>query len=235
MSAEMRRWVERPDRAILFTATAKGHPQGNGLAEKHVQNIKRATMAAGWRKPLSDAASSWYQIIVQMTEEYNKTPREYDRRAGYSVVTSPASLYKGVDPQDMPNAVPIAARRQAVVDARRAQEIDDGGLNAACRETRAYKVGDEVWWRTPVGASRGPKALKKFKYEGPYIVTEIKSRRDQSNGSNPPQVPLTYVIRHVFVRSQRPADEHKIVNVQDLRPGESMRLADYRAAAGGTL
>ena len=45
MSAEMRRWAAQPERAMLVTAAAKGHPQGNGMAEKHVQNIKRATMA----------------------------------------------------------------------------------------------------------------------------------------------------------------------------------------------
>ena len=227
MSAEMRRWAAQPERAILVTAAAKGHPQGNGMAEKHVQNIKRATMASGWHKPLTDTPHSWFAVIRQVVNEYNSTPREYDRRPGHSVVSTPYALFKGSDPQGTRHEATVADRRAGVVAARRAQEIEGGGLNAASRTTKAFKVGDEVWWRTPEGATHGPRSLKKFKYEGPYIVTSIKTRHDQTGGTAPPRVPLTYVIRHAYVRSSRDADEHKVVSVQDLRPGATMRLAGY--------
>ena len=123
----------------------------------------------------------------------------------------------------------MAARPAGVAAARWAQEIAGGGLNAASRKTKASKVGDEVWWRTPEGATRGPRALKRFKYEGPYIVSGIKTRHNQTGGTASPTVPLTYVIRHSYVRSPREADEHKVVSVQDLRPGETMRLEGYLA------
>ena len=227
MSAEVKRWATQQDRAILITAAAKGHPQGNGMAEKHVQNIKRTTMAAGWNKPLTDSPNSWFAVIKRMVAEYNKTPREYDRRPGHSVVSTPYALFKGADPPGTRHELTVATRRAEVAEARRAQEIAGGGLNAASRQTKAFKIGDEVWWRTPEGSRRGPRALKNFKFEGPYVISGIKTRRDQAGGTSPPTVPLTYVIRHAHVRSAREADENKVVSVQDLRRGETMRLAGY--------
>ena len=203
----------------VYLATTH-HPQTNGLTER-----MNRTLIGLIRKATQGRKHEWDEVLPLLEFAYNQAPNSttgvapFEAQQGY-LPSVPTALMVAAQ-KDQESSLKTATVKQFIENIRRTYSA----LHDLIRETEekqqhqirqredkrrkavSYQIGDEVlvYWEPFATYSTVPRK-QRFRYQGPFLVEEVKPPHCVRLSGLPDRMPTTINVEyiHLFRRSSTP-------------------------------